>query len=353
MSGERRTIAIDMMGADLGPAEAMAAVRIALDNNWCLDGVVLVGHEEILQPLLQAEGLAEDERVDVFHASEVIEMTDKPILSLKQKKDASMVRAIELVKLGNSDAAVSCGNTGALMACATLRLRPMEGIGKPALATVWPGTKGQWVFLDVGANPQARPENLVHNAVLGFHYAKDALEIAEPRVGLLSIGTEEGKGNDLVNEAHELLKQLKDEVNYVGLVEGFDLFTGECDVVVTDGFTGNIVLKSCEGLWSMLKGAMKEEFTSNLSRKMGAALLKPALSNLKRRIDPDRYAGAPLLGLRRPVIKTHGSANRDKIAHAIRIAAVVVSHELNRHSKDSLVRANQVIRQVDASAEVS
>ena len=344
MSQKRRTIAVDVMGADRGPTEVIAGVQMALDEGWTLDGIVLVGHQEIIQPLLQAEGLAHDERLEVLHASEVIEMTDKPIQSLKKKKDASMVRAIEQVKDGRCRAAVSCGNTGTLMACSTIRLRPMEGVSKPALATVWPGVEGQWVFLDAGANPQAKPENLVHNAVLGYHYARAALEIDRPKVGLLSIGTEEGKGNDLVNETHDLLKELRDEVNYTGLVEGFGLFTGEVDVVVTDGFTGNVVLKSCEGLWSMIKGKMKEEFTRTLTRKVGAGLLKPAMADVKARIDPDKYSGAPLLGLRGPVIKTHGSADQHKIAHAIRIAAAVVEQDLTRNSKDALARVNAVLR---------
>jgi glycerol-3-phosphate acyltransferase PlsX len=248
------TIAVDAMGADLGPEEVVAAAALALKNNWATDKLILVGQESILEPLLVEHASEFSDRIDVFNASEVIEMHEKPIQSLRSKKDASLVRAVELVKHGTCGAAVSCGNTGSLMACSTLKLRPIQGVSKPALASVWPRRNGKFVVLDVGANPQCKAENLAHYAILGHRYAIDALGSEKPRVGLLSIGTEEGKGTELTTQAHTLLKTLGNQIEYAGLIEGFDLFESDIDVVVTDGFTGNVLLKSCESLWKMLKG---------------------------------------------------------------------------------------------------
>lgn len=341
MPDSQRKIAVDAMGSDLGPSEVVAGVHLALDKFNTLDGILLVGDTETLEPLLKESSLSDDPRVEVLHASQVIGMDEKPIQSLKTKKDASLVRTVESVKSGKSSAAVSCGNTGSLMACSTLKLRPLAGVGKPALATVWPTANQRFILLDGGANPQCKPENLVHNAVLGSIYAQDAIGIKNPRVGLLSIGTEEGKGNDLVNDAHTQLSKLDGIINYKGLVEGFDLFTGEVDVVVTDGFTGNVVLKTSEGLWKMLKGIMREEFTRTPSRKIGAALLKGAMSDLKTRLDPDLFGGAPLLGLGGSVLKAHGSSNREAISHAIRIAALTVENNLTEHAQKLIALANE------------
>lgn len=344
MSAQNQKIAVDAMGGDRGPSEVIAGVQHALTHFETLGGIVLVGSEEVLRPILAEAQLADDPRIEIVHASQVIEMSEKPIKSLKDKKDSSLVRTIELVKLGQCAAAVSCGNTGSLMACATLRLRPLAGVGKPALATVWPSEKGDFVLLDGGANPQCKPENLVHNAVLGSDFARDSLGIQKPRVGLLSIGTEEGKGNDLVNETHPLLRKLDGLINYYGLIEGFDLFEHTVDVVVTDGFTGNVVLKTCEGLWGTLKNIMREEFTRTLPRKAAAGMLRGAMADIKHRLDPDRYSGAPLLGLQGNVIKTHGSSNRFAIANAIRIAATVVANDLTAHSLADIRTANERIK---------
>lgn len=331
------------MGSDLGPAEVVAGAKLAVDRGHALDGVILVGDDEELQPILAAAGVLDDDRLRTFHASEVIGMDEKPIQSLKTKKDASLVRTVELVKVGSALGAVSCGNTGALMACATLRLRPLAGVSKPALASVWPSKDNHFVVLDSGANPQCKAENLLHYALLGANYAKDALELANPRIGLLSIGTEEGKGNDLVNETHELLKRLGDQINYIGLIEGFQIFRNEVDVVVTDGFTGNVILKTCESLWKMLKELVREEVRKTPLRMAGALLVKGAFSDARNRLDPDRFGGAPLLGLRGNVLKAHGSSNREAVAHAIRIASRVVRRNLNEHILEDIARARDVV----------
>jgi glycerol-3-phosphate acyltransferase PlsX len=337
------SIAVDAMGSDMGPTEVVAGVAIALKNGWVHEKLVLVGQEEVLKETTAEHGIEGHPLIEHFHASEVIGMHEKPIQSLKGKKDASLVRAVELVKDGTCGAAVSCGNTGSLMACSTLKLRPIEGVSKPALASVWPSLDSKFVVLDVGANPQCRPENLLHYAILGNQYAQDALDIAKPRVGLLSIGTEEGKGTDLTNQAHALLKELGDQIQYVGLIEGFQLFNGEVDVVVTDGFTGNVLLKSCESLYKMLKGLITEEIKKSPMRMAGALLMKGGLKGMKGRLDPKQFGGAPLLGLRGTVLKAHGSSDREAIANAIRIAAVAIEHDIGAHTVTAINNANELL----------
>lgn len=339
------TIALDAMGSDLGPDEVVAGAAIALKKRLTPAGILLVGREDELQTALKKHKLQDHPRINTFHASEVIGMHEKPIQSLKKNKDASLVRAVELVKLGTCSAAVSCGNTGSLMACSTLRLRPLEGVHKPALATVWPSKDTHFVLLDAGANPQCKPEHLLQYAVLGDLYAKAALGLEKPRVGLLTIGTEEGKGNELTAQAHELLKSIDGElIHYAGLIEGFQLFDNVVDVVVTDGFTGNIVLKSCESLYKMLKGLIKEEVKRNPLRLFGAGCLAGAFKNTRKRLDPDLYGGAPMLGLGGMVIKAHGSSNRNAIANAVRIAGRIVESEHRQQATEAIQRANQLTR---------
>jgi glycerol-3-phosphate acyltransferase PlsX len=339
-----KAIAVDAMGADMGPSEVVAGVAMAIEKGWAPGKIVVVGKEDILESVLAEQGLSHHPRIELFAASEVIEMHDKPIQSLRSKKDASLVRAVELVKLGTCAAAVSCGNTGSLMACATLKLRPVEGVSKPALASVWPSLENRFIVLDVGANPQCRPENLLHYAILGHQYARDALGIAKQRIGLLSIGTEEGKGTELTDHAHRLLKGLGDQINYIGLIEGFQLFNNEVDVVVTDGFTGNVILKTCESLWKMLKSLVTEEVRKSPIRMAGALLMKGGLKAAKNRLDPKKHGGAPLLGLRGTVLKAHGSSDREAIANAIRIAGTAIKHDLGAHTLTAISHANETLK---------
>ncbi len=229
--------------------------------------------------------------------------------------------------------------------CATIKLRPVEGVSKPALASVWPGAGNHFVVLDVGANPLCKKENLLQYAVLGYQYAKDALGIAHPRVGLLSNGTEVTKGTGLIVETHDLLQAIQGQIHYVGPIEGFDLFNNTVDVVVTDGFTGNVLLKSCESLWKMLKGLLKEELTKTPLRMAGALLLKGGLEETKRRLDPNNHGGAPLLGLRGTVLKAHGSSDRVAIANAIRVAATAMEHNLASHTVTAIATANETLGQ--------
>ena len=344
-SGAAGRIAVDAMGGDLGPAEVVAAVKLALNQYASLHPITLVGDEAVLKPLLSHAGLACSERLSLHHASEVITMDDKPLNALKRKKDSSMVRAIELVKNGQASVVVSCGNTGALMAGGTLRLRTMEGVARPALGAICPREGGHFVLIDAGANPEAKPEHLVHNAILGSHYCRVMLGVTSPRVGLMTIGTEEGKGNALITETNEMLKRVSGIINYAGPIEGFHVFEEHVDVVVCDGFVGNIMLKSWESLAKFFKGTLKEEMTANPLRKAGGLLSKGAFDALKERINPERYGGAPLLGLNGHILKAHGSSNRRAIKSAIHAANEMIKADMNQHIEADVARANEVLTQ--------
>ncbi|HVU17265.1 MAG TPA: phosphate acyltransferase PlsX [Candidatus Didemnitutus sp.] len=336
-------MAVDAMGGDLGPSEVVAAVRIVLDSGEPIEPIQIIGQQEVLTPLVAQAGLAGHPKVSIVHASEIITMEDKPLRALKTKKDSSMVRALELVRSGDARVAVSCGNTGALMAGATLRLRMMTGVDRPALAAVIPRDNGHFILIDAGANPEAKPEHLMHNAILGANYARVILGVPNPRVGLLTIGTEEGKGNSLVTETHEHLKKIGGVINYRGPVEGFQVFRDEVDVVVCDGFVGNTLLKTWESLAKFITGMLRTELTKSPARKAGALLARGAFNALKSRMNPDRYGGAPLLGVRGNVLKAHGSSNRHAWASAIRAAEKIIQQDLYRHIEEDVAKANTLV----------
>jgi len=331
------------MGGDLGPAEVVLGVKLAFAREAQLDPITLVGDQAVLEPLIHESGLKLGPRLAIFHASEVVTMDDKPLMALKKKKDSSMVRAIELVKNGDAGILVSCGNTGALMAGGTLRLRMMEGVNRPALAAVVPREGGHFILIDAGANPEAKPEHLVHNAILGSHYCRVMLGVASPRVGLMTIGTEEGKGNALITETNDQLRRLGNLINYVGPIEGFHVFAEHVDVVVCDGFVGNIMLKSWESLVKFFSGMLREELQANPLRAAGALLSKGAFNALKERINPERYGGAPLLGLKGNILKAHGSSNRLAISSAILAARAIIKADMNHRMETDIARANELI----------
>lgn len=344
-SGSAARIAVDAMGGDLGPAEVVAAVKLALHASGTLNPITLVGDEAVLRPLIAEAGLAGDARLSVYHASEVVTMDDKPLNALKKKKDSSMVRAIELVKAHEAAVVVSCGNTGALMAGGTLRLRTMEGVVRPALAAICPREGGHFVLIDAGANPEAKPEHLVHNAILGSHYCRVMLGVKSPRVGLMTIGTEEGKGNALITETNEQLRRVGNLINYAGPIEGFHVFAEHVDVVVCDGFVGNIMLKSWESLVKFFSSMLKEELQANPVRATGALLSKGAFHALKERINPERYGGAPLLGLNGNILKAHGSSSRHAIKSAIVAANKMIKADMNQLIEADIARANELLAQ--------
>ena len=338
-------IALDCMGGDLGPSEAVAAAALALKEGVVGpdDSLVLVGHEDNLRLLAVEHRILKSPRVTYRHAASIVGSDDAPMTVLKSKRDSSMLIALDLLKSGEVDAVVSTGNTKALVAAGTIKLRAMEGAERPALAAIMPRREGHFVMLDVGANPEATPEHLLHNAVLGSIYARSALGIERPRVGLLTVGTEEGKGGARTNRAHTLLKAMGDRLNYGGPVEGFDVFADSCDVVVTDGFTGNVILKTLEGLVYMLRDLIGSKVKRNPVYLAGGIAMFPLIRDLKGKLKPERYGGAPLLGLNGLVMKAHGSSNRQGIVSAIRLGLEALGHGAAQRMHDGLSEANQVI----------
>jgi glycerol-3-phosphate acyltransferase PlsX len=343
--GGKCTIAVDTMGSDLGPTEFIRGLIYAIEELRLDCHFTLVGRGRLLERLLKVRKSSIDPaKLSIHHASEVVTMQDKPVQALKRKKDSSMAQSIELLRAEKADAVVSCGNTGALMAGSTLRLRPLDGVDRPALGIIVPSKRKPFVLIDVGANPESTAVNLMHNAVMGANYAQAALGIQRPRVGLLTIGTEEGKGNSLINATHGYLQRISGPViNYAGPIEGFQLFEGDVDVVVCDGFVGNIVLKSSEALFGFIGGTMKEELLRNPKRIIGASLAKSAFRDMKVRLSPDQHAGAPLLGLKRNVLKSHGSSNYTAIGNALRIAREVVAHDMIESISTQINQANDLV----------
>ena len=341
----RITLAIDAMGGDEGPEEVLEGLALAVEEAPRSARFVVVGREEELLPNIERRPLLCAANVEVLHASEVIGMSEKPIAGIKKKKDSSMARALEMVKEDEADALFSCGNTGCLMAGGAIRLRTLDGVERPALCTIWPGRERYFTLLDAGANPHSKPFHVAQNAILGSNYARVALGLVRPRVGLLTIGTEEGKGNELIHESHQLLKNINGSIlNYAGLIEGFQIFENVVDVVVCDGFVGNIVLKACESLSKLIGSFLDEELRRNALRKTGALLSKGAFRGLKQRINPEQFGGAPLLGLRKHVIKAHGSSNRNHVCGAIKIALDLVQCDMIGQVLADIGAANEILR---------
>ncbi|MEW6305052.1 MAG: phosphate acyltransferase PlsX [Verrucomicrobiota bacterium] len=334
-------IAVDVMGGDHGCGVIIAGAQLALAEYAQITELWLVGKEADIQAALTACRCT-DPRIRIHPASEVLTMEDKPVEGLRRKKDCSILRTMDLVKDGQADAAISPGNTGGLMAAATIRLRPLECVERAAIATVLPSLEREFVMLDAGANAECKPIHLAQFAVMGSVYSREILGRDKPRVGILSNGTEEIKGNELTREAMQLCRQL-DNVNFIGYVEGHDLFEDHVEVVVTDGFVGNIVLKSCESLGKAIKHLLKRELTSNPVNHLGAMIAGGALKNIKNRIDPDAYGGAPLLGLNGNVIKAHGSAKEFAIKNAIRVATEEVQHKISQIIQQEVEHANHVL----------
>lgn len=319
-AGRAVTIAVDAMGGDHGPSVTVPAALRALDEDRALR-IVLVGQPERIGPLLDAQQAARfGERIAVRPASQLVGMDEKPQEALRRKKDSSMRVALELVKAGEADACVSAGNTGALMATARFVLKTIEGIDRPAIISRIRSRNGHTHMLDLGANAECRAEHLFQFAVMGAVVAADMHGIDRPRIGILNIGEEEMKGDGVVQEAARLLTA--SSLNYIGFVEGDDIFSGDVDVVVTDGFTGNVALKTMEGLANMLVGMLRSEYTRNPIRYLGALASWPVLRSLRREFDPRTYNGASMVGLAKVVIKSHGSADVVSFANALRVAVI-------------------------------
>lgn len=321
------TIALDGMGGDHGPSVVVPAALATLQEEPAAR-LILVGRREQLLEELQRHRAQESERLRVHHAPEVVAMDESPAQALRTKKLSSMRIAIELVKQREAQAAVSAGNTGALMATARFVLKTLPGIDRPAIIRNLPSVRGHVHVLDLGANVDCTAEQLVQFAIMGSVLVS-ALEGKErPRVGLLNVGQEDIKGNEIVKQAAELLRA--SHVNYVGYVEGNDIYTGDLDVVVCDGFVGNIALKTSEGLAQMIWQFMRQEFARHWGRRLAALVAAPALRALGRRLDPRLYNGATFVGLNGTVVKSHGGADVTAFQQAIREALSEASHDVPR-----------------------
>ncbi len=314
---------LDAMGSDRHPdPEVQAAVeasrRLGVE-------VILVGREEALRPRLAALDTT-GAQVTVVHAPEVLEMTDKPAETARRKAQNSMAVGMELLKAGEGQAFVTAGNTGGAMANALFRLGRLRGVKRPALTTLFPTRRGRCVVLDIGANAECKPEYLVQFAIMGSVYAERVLGVANPRVGLLSNGEEPGKGNDLVKATYPLLEQ--SGLHFIGNVEGKELFGGEADVVVTDGFTGNVLLKGSEAIARLITEILKEALMSSWRTKLGAWLARPAFEVLRDMLNPDVVGAAPLLGVNGLVFVGHGRSGPEALFSALRVAKQAVEADL-------------------------
>ena len=319
------TLAIDCMGGDHGPKITVPAALAFLDAHPD-DRLILVGQSEPIEEELRRAHVAQSDRLNVRHAAEVIAMDEPPRQALRNKKDSSMRVAANLVKSGAADAFVSAGNTGALMAISRFVLKTLPGIDRPAIASVLPTMKGSTYMLDLGANVDCTPEHLLQFAVMGASLVAAVEHKERPTIGLLNIGEEAIKGNEVVKLAADLLRA--SSLNFIGNVEGDGIYRGEADVVVCDGFVGNVALKTSEGLAQMLGSFLREEFTRSIFAKLCALVALPVIARFRRRVDHRRYNGATFVGLRGVVVKSHGSADSYAFQRALERAAEEVRNDV-------------------------
>src|SRR5436190_21523212 len=334
-------IALDAMGSDRAPKpEVEGAIQAA--RRFGIH-VKLVGPEEILRAEISRHPFARSLPISVVHASEVIRMEDKAVQAVRAKRDSSMRVGLRLVRDGEAGAFISAGNTGAAMATAKMVLGGLPGVDRPALVAIIPtATSTVSTLLDVGANVDCKAHNLEQFAVMGEIYFRSMFGTARPRVGLLSIGEEEGKGNEVTREAYQLLKQLP--INFVGYVEGRDIYNGKIDVIVADGFVGNVALKTSEGVANLVRAILKETLAATITRQVGYLLSRSAFSDFKKRLDHTEYGGAPLLGVKGQCFVTHGSSNANAIKNAVRVAADFVERRINADIETQLTALHPAVQ---------
>jgi len=320
------------MGGDYAPEEIVKGCILAY-KELGLESY-LVGDKDAILSILKREGFKED-GLKVVHAEEKVEMDEPPSVVLR-KKNSSLYLAGMLVRNGEADGLVSAGNTGAVLTVGKFVVGTEEEVERPTIGVALPNPKGKTVLLDVGANVDCKPKHLLQFAIIGHTYAEEILGIKNPRVGLLSIGEEEGKGNELVKETYPLLKASK--LNFLGNAEGRDIYAGTFDVIVCDGFVGNVILKASESLGLAVLQMIREEVKKSLLARIGALLMKPALNNFKKKADFTEYGGIPLLGAKKPVIITHGRANAKAIKNAIRVANEFLVHHFNEKLRENLIK---------------
>ena len=322
-----KIIALDAMGGDHGPSVIVPAAKMALNEISNIQ-LVLVGDQVRLGAEMEKLGLSNETRIRIQHASEVVTMDEAAVLALKKKKDSSMRVAINLVKENKVQACVSAGNTGALMVTSKYVLKTISGINRPAICTILPSMTGHTLMLDLGANLECTPENLHQFAIMGSVLAQSVDGMENPTVGLLNIGSEAIKGNESIKKASQLIAS--SGLNYYGFVEGDDIYKGTVNVVVTDGFVGNVSLKTGEGLAALVNQVLQREFKKNLITRLAAIIALPVLRNVAKTLDPRRYNGASLLGLNGIVVKSHGSADTSSFFNAIKIASMEIEKDVPR-----------------------
>ena len=328
---ERYSFALDCNGGDYAPLEIVRGGILAASELGYK--IFLVGDGEKIEPILKKAGQLGNPLLEIIHAPDNVDFHEPPSSVLK-KKNSSLYVGAKLVREGKAEGLISAGNTGAVLAVGKFIVGVEEEIERPAIGVALPNPKGRTILIDVGANVDSKPRHLVQFAVIGHTYAQEILGLENPRVGLLSIGEEEGKGNELVKETYPLLKQTR--LNFLGNAEGRDIYAGTFDVIVCDGFVGNVILKTSESLGFAIVQMIKEEIKKSLLAKMGAFLLLPALNRFRKKADFTEYGGIPLLGARKPVIITHGKANAKAIKNAVRVAGEFLSHNFNSKLVDNM-----------------
>ena len=342
LNDKRIVLSIDAMGGDLGPPAVVAGIARSAAKNPNIH-FILHGPKEVLKRLVDRRRRLKN-CVKIVNSTDIISMTDKPSQAVRSGKNSSMWSALEYVKNGEADVCISCGNTGALMAISMIRLRKLEGINRPAIAVLWPSRSkvGFNIVLDVGADIKAEANDLLQYALMGVSYAKNGLNIEKPKVGLLNVGTEEHKGRVELHKAHELIEKNCDPSNFsfVGFVEGGDITSDKVDVIVTDGFTGNIALKTGEGTAALIGNLLKEAFAYTPLSRLASFLAVTSLRRLRKRIDPRRVNGGVFLGLNGTVVKSHGSADATGVAAAIKLAVQLAENNFSKKIAARVASAN-------------
>ncbi len=334
--GVHMKIVVDAMGGDNAPEEIVKGSIMARDEYGM--EIILSGKEQEIKKILD-NNTASARNIDIINAEEIITNEDKPVLALRRKKDSSLVKALNAVKNNEADAIVSAGSTGALLSGGLLIIGRIEGIERPALAPLIPSIKGGFsILIDSGANVDCKPEFLYDFAIMANIYMQKVMNVPAPRISLANIGSEKGKGNKLTQETYELLENSPLNLNFCGNIEAREILEGKTDIIVCDGFVGNMLLKSLEGTVSVLMGGIKDELNSSLKSKIGGLLIKSTLMNFKKKFDYKETGGAPLLGVKAPVIKAHGSSNDIAIKNALRQAKVFYDSKVNTLIEESIMR---------------
>ncbi|MGI8436458.1 MAG: phosphate acyltransferase PlsX [Chthoniobacterales bacterium] len=331
-------IALDAMGGDFGPPNLVAGAVMALREYPHIGQLFLVGDTAQIEGELKKHG-CNDSRIEIVHSTQVVEMSDKPVESVRRKKDSSISRAVDLVKHGSAEAIVSAGHTGAAVAATTIKLRTLPGVERPGIASLIPTETNLFVLIDAGANVDPRPVHLLQYGIMGSVYSRHVLGFENPSVGLMSIGDEDVKGSDFTKEVFKRLKQ--SSLNFRGNIEGHDLFANPVEVVVCDGFVGNVLLKTCESVGDAIFNWLKHELTKNPLRMTGAFLSQSAFRAIRKKVNYEEYGGSPLLGVNGICIICHGSSTPLAIKNALRVAAESIRHEVNPHIVEEVRRYNE------------